>query len=222
MFGLEHLVVVLFFIFLGVFLIRWAKKEPKSLQDKVGVIFTNVIAITIILWTLAKIWLGTFKVSEDLPFHLCNFVGLASIFLARTKSYLVFQIIFFWIIAGTLQGLITPDLKNSFPNFNFLKFWIVHAGLVVYMMYVVFVQKMKPNFKSVFISVGALIVFSIIVYSINLIFNANYMYLTHKPLGGSLLDVFGDWPYYIFKATLVIIPFFMLIYLPFYLTRKRA
>lgn len=220
MFSLEHLLVILFFIFLGYFLVKLAKAQSIKTQDKVGVYITNMIALTIIFWTLIKIWLGKFTVEEDLPFHLCNFVGLASALLARTKKYLVFEIIFFWIIAGTLQGIITPDLYNSFPNYNFFKFWIVHAGLVMYMMYVVFVQKMRPNFYSIFKSVGALLAFAVFIYGINYLLNANYMYLHHKPIGGSLLDSFGEWPYYIFVCILVIIPFFVLIYLPFFISDR--
>lgn len=222
MFSLEHLLVVLFFIFLGIFLIRWAKKQNTQTQDKVGVIITNVIGFSIVAWTLIKMWLGTFKIEEDLPLHLCNFVGLLTMLLARTKSKLIFEIIFFWIIAGTLQGLITPELYNSFPNFNFFKFWIVHAGLVLYSMYTVFVQKMRPEFMSIFKSVGALLLFALLLYFVNELLGANYMYLQHKPPGGSLLDAFGEWPQYIFVATLIIIPFFGLIYLPFYFTRKKA
>ena len=36
-----------------------------------------------------------------------------------------------------------------------------------------------------------------------------------------ILDVFGEWPQYIFVVELIVIPFFLLIYFPFYLTRKK-
>lgn len=222
MFSLEHLLALLFFIFLGVFLILWAKKQPSDTQNKVGVFMADFIAFWVILWSVIKLWLGKFTLQEDLPFHLCNFIGLAVLFISRKKSYLAFEILFFWIIAGTLQGLITPVLYNSFPNYNFIKFWIVHAGLVVYILYVVFVQKMYPTFKSIFKSVAALSIYAGIVYIINDILNANYLFLQHKPEGGSLLDAFGEWPQYIFVTLLIIIPFFGLIYLPFYISDKLS
>jgi hypothetical integral membrane protein (TIGR02206 family) len=51
---------------------------------------------------------------------------------------------------------------------------------------------------------------------INYSLDANYFYLNHKPESASVLDYLGDWPYYIITVQLVIIPLFMLIYLPFY------
>lgn len=217
MFSLEHLLVLLFFLIGGILLIRWAKKQPTKTQDKVGIILANTIGITVIVWTLIKIWLGKLSIENDLPLHMCNFVGLVAMVLARTKNKLIFEIIFFWILSGTLQALFTPELANSFPNYNFFKFWIVHAGMVVYMMYMVFVQHIRPTFMSVFKSVAGLLVFALFLYIINLIIGANYMYLLSKPPNGSLLDVFGKWPYYIFQAALVLIPFFSLIYLPFFI-----
>jgi uncharacterized membrane protein YwaF len=56
---------------------------------------------------------------------------------------------------------------------------------------------------------------------INYTLNANYFYLNEKPQSASILDYFGEWPWYILVAQLIIIPYFLLIYLPFYVVEKR-
>jgi uncharacterized membrane protein YwaF len=56
---------------------------------------------------------------------------------------------------------------------------------------------------------------------INFILKANYFYLNKKPQSVTLLDYFGEWPFYLITTQLIIIPYFLLIYLPFYLSKRR-
>ena len=89
------------------------------------------------------------------------------------------------------------------------------------MLYATFVYKMRPTLKSVFKSFIALQVYIIFMFILNYILDSNYFYTNKKPNATTLLDVFGEWPQYIFVVELIVIPFFMLIYLPFYLTRSK-
>ena len=127
----------------------------------------------------------------------------------------------FWIIAGTLQGVITPDIAIGFPSFDYFRYWIVHLGLLSIIFYAIFVFKMRPKLKSVFKSFFALQLYVILVVIINYLLNANYFYLNEKPESASLLDYFGEWPYYIIITQLIIIPLFLFIYLVFYFSLRR-
>ena len=80
---------------------------------------------------------------------------------------------------------------------------------------------MRPKFKSVFKSFLALQVYVVLMVIINKLLEANYFYLNEKPQSASILDYFGEWPWYIIVVQIIIIPLFLLIYLPFYLTRKK-
>jgi hypothetical integral membrane protein (TIGR02206 family) len=79
---------------------------------------------------------------------------------------------------------------------------------------------MKPKLKSVFKSFVALQLYVALMMLVNNLLNANYFYLNEKPKSASLLDYFGEWPYYILVGQLIIIPLFLLIYIPFYLSGR--
>lgn len=223
MFGLEHLAVILFFILFGYTLISWAKKQPKVTQYKVGNYFAFSLSATVILWTFLKVYDNqTFDKTQDLPFHLCNLLALILPIFSITRKYLYYEILLFLILFGPLQAIFTPDLANSFPHYNFLKYWYVHGGTIVFIFYATFVYNMRPTLKSAIKSYIALQVYTVLMFFINKLIGTNYFYVINKPKGPTLLDSFGDWPYYILVSELILIPYFLLIYLPFYLTKKRV
>lgn len=218
----EHLLVMLLFAIGGFILIYYSKNYlNKPSQERVGSLFAYSLSATVIIWSLTKIYLGTFNLQTDLPLNLCNLVALTAPILTTTKKKIYYEIFFFWVFAGTLQGVITPTLEHGFPHFDFLKYWYIHAGLIVFMLYMTFIYHFEPTFKSVLRSFYGIQVYLVVMLITNHFIGSNYFYLNAKPVSGSLLDFFGDWPNYIFVAELIMIPFFSLFYLPFYFARKK-
>ena len=219
-FTLQHLGVALFFICIGTALILWAQKQNEKTKTRTGNLFAFSIAITIIFGTFLKIYKGEFNYQEDLPLHLCSFLGLTVPLLSLTKKFVYYEVFFFLVLAGTLQSVITPDEYN-YLNFPFFRYWFVHAGLVIFMMYATFVYKMKPTIKSVGKSFLGMQIYMLLMFVLNYFLGSNYFYTNRKPDAATLLDLLGDWPQYVFVVELIVIPYFLLIYLPFYLTRKK-
>ena len=220
-FSLQHLYVILFLIIFGILFIKWAKRQTLKTQILAGNIFAFSISLVVIINIIFKIQKGNFDYQEDLPLHLCTFLALLIPIFSLTRKYLYYEILFFLVLTGTFQALITPTEYN-FMNLPFLKYWLAHAGLVIFMLYATFVYKMRPTLKSVIKSYIGMQVYIVLMFGINYILGSNYFYTMRKPNGATLLDLFGEWPYYIFVVEIVIIPYFLLIYLPFYLTRKKA
>ena len=216
----QHILISAIVIVFGTILIFWAKKQSEQIQFLTGNIIASSISLTVIFGSILNSYKPDFNYQEDLPLHLCSFLALVIPVLSYTRKYIYYEIFFFLILAGTLQSLITPSDYN-FLNFTFFRYWLVHSGLVLFMLYATFVYKMRPTIKSVFKSFIAMQFYVILMFLINYLLGSNYFYTNRKPEATTLLDVFGEWPQYIFVVELIVIPFFLLIYFPFYLTRKK-
>lgn len=221
MFGGQHMLSLLFFIMFGIVLIRWAKKQSEEIKVKVAHYFAWSIAATVIFWTIIKIYIRGFDVEEDLPLHLCNFMALLLPFFAANRKYLYYEILLFWILAGTTHAVITPDLSQGFPNFVYIKYWYVHSGLIIFILYTTLVLKFRPTLKSAFKSFVALQGYIVLMFILNAMVGANYFYTYGKPEVPSALDYLGEYPYYILTVELIMIPYFLLIYLPFHFSKKK-
>lgn len=173
------------------------------------------ILLVVIAWTVIKIQLGIFTYTADLPLPLCNFMAFLLPVLTYTRNYRLYEVLYFWILAGTLQANITPDLANTFPHYTYWKYWIVHSGLVVMIIYITVIYEMRPTWRSIIRAFLYLQVFFVVMLLVNYLLDANYNYLCAKPTTASLLDLFPNWPYYILVVQLIVLPLMTLVYLPF-------
>lgn len=221
--SLQHVLPILFAIVFGFFFINYSKRNLSyEWQKKALHYFALFLSFTIIIYHCYLISLGGYKIQTDLPLYLCSFLALLVPVFTYYSKYWMYEILLFWIIAGTSQGILTPDIAVGFPNPDYFRYWIGHLGLVILILYATFVFGLKPKFKSIFKSIIALQVYVVFIVLINYLLEANYAYLSSKPESASLLDYFGDWPYYIIVGQLILIPYFLLIYLPFYLSKKKT
>lgn len=221
--SLEHILPIIIAFIFAVILIRYSKKRlNKQQQHTVLRVLGAVVSLTVIVFHVHKIVIGNYNFNTDLPLFLCTFMALTIPFFTETRSNFLYEVLVFWIIGGTLQAVVTPDIPNGFPSIDFFRYWIVHLGLLIIIFYATFVLNKRPTFKSVFKSFFTLQVFFVFSLIINYLLGANYSYLNRKPNVSSVLDYLGEWPYYILIVEAFLIPYFLLIYLPFYLTRNKS
>ena len=219
--SLQHLLPILIALGLTIWLIKYSKKHLNQKQKESTIhVLASFVSITIISFHLYRICFDNYNFKTDLPLYLCSLMALIIPIFTHYRKYWMFEVLVFWIIGGTLQGVITPDIAVGIPSFDYFRYWITHLGLLSIIFYFIFVLGMKPRLKSVFKSFFALQLYVVLMVIINYVLDANYFYLNEKPKSASLLDYFGDWPYYIIVGQLVVIPLFLLIYLPFYLVKK--
>jgi hypothetical integral membrane protein (TIGR02206 family) len=185
------------------------------------------IMISLVTWgimftgDLIKLFDGSYTYREDLPLYLCRLVAwmFPVVLYARSRKWI--GIFYFWILAGTLQALLTPDLAEGFPDFWYFRYWILHCGLVAGILYTIIVFKIRIGWRDLVNAIIATQVYLIVVHGLNLIFRSNYSYTLHKPPGDSILDIMGPWPVYLVTGEVVMIILFLCLILPFKIGKPR-
>lgn len=221
--SLQHVLPILLAVVFAVVFIRYSNKHLNVSQKQKAIhYFAWIVSLTVISFHGYRMGFDNYNFKTDLPLYLCSLMALLIPLFTYFRKYWMFEILVFWIIGGTLQAIITPDITKGFPSFDYFRYWVAHLGLLNIIFYFIFVFKMKPKLKSVFKSFLALQVYVVLMVVVNYLLDANYFYLNEKPKSASLLDYFGEWPYYILVGQLIIIPLFLIIYLPFYMFAKRS
>jgi len=220
--SLQHIIPIIITVILSIILIRFSNRKLNQKQkEQVFKALGFFVSYTVLVFHLHLIFKGNYNIATDLPLFICSFMALFIFIFTNSRKYWLFEILLFWIIAGTSQAVVTPDIPFGFPSFDYFRYWIAHLGLLVIIFYAIFVLKMRPTWKSMFKSFLALQLYAIIIFGINYILNGNYFYLNKKPNSASALDYLGEWPIYLLTIEAILIPYFFIIYLSFFLTKKR-
>ncbi len=178
--------------------------------------FAAVVSRLLITW-----YEGIFTIQEELPLHLCRLVAISLPFFIWYRNIKWINTLYFLIMVGTLQAIITADLQFVFPHYSYLLYWVFHVTLVWVPVFIIINLGIKPDFndfKRAFI-IGN--IYMLITLLINFAIGSNYFYTRQKPPGGSLLDFFGPWPFYILVVEVLAMILFVLAYLPFYKKENR-
>ena len=218
--SMEHLIPLTFAFVVGAFLIKYSNKKLSDRNKNLVFMCLGFLVSGFVVTNQILKFSKGYDINEDLPLFLCGLMGLIIPFFTVSRKYWMYEILVFWVFAGTLQAVITPDIDTGFPTFNFIRYWVLHSGLILIMFYAFFVFKMKPTLKSLWKSFGALQIYVVSMFAINHFLGSNYFYLNEKPKGATLLDLFGPWPIYLLVTELIILPFFFAIYFLFNLNRK--
>jgi hypothetical integral membrane protein (TIGR02206 family) len=222
LFGIQHNIVIILTIFLSIGLPLFTTRFFNTYQQ---LITSRAIAILISFWVILYdvilLYLGKFNYKTDLPLDICNLIGLLIPFLMWNPSKQLFPFLYFYIMAGTTQAVFVPYLFDGFPSFVFIKFWVVHGGLIVYILYVAVVWKFQLTLKDLWRSFLFLQLYGVLIYLTNKLIGANYIFLVQKPPTNSVFDYFGPWPIYILVAEAIMLFLMSMVYLPYWKTNKK-
>ncbi len=218
---IQHLAPVVFFALAGVQTVRQGRHASPERQKVGGLLLALTVLAFIAVGTLIK-WLnGTFDITEDLPLHLCRLVAWGLPFVIWWRNRFWLGILYFWVLAGTLQGIVTPDLEEGFPDYFYFRYWFLHAGLVVTIIYAVIVFRVQITWKDFWRAVGMTQIYLVLVHGMNFLLGSNYGYTMAKPPGNSILDLLGPWPWYLLTGQLLMVALFLLLMLPWLRKRTR-
>lgn len=140
---------------------------------------------------------GVWSPQTSLPLELCSLTLLLSAVLLLTRSKWLHSALLYAGIAGAMMAIVTPNLGYAFPHFRFIQFFTAHGLIILALLYMTWVEEMRPGWKSVIGSICFVNLAALAVYIVDVMLGANYMFLRHKPDTASILDVFGPYPLYI-------------------------
>ena len=221
-YSLEHFLPVVLIAVAAYYWFDWARNQPFETQRGTAFLVSLILPGLIAFDTIRGLYDGTYEISEDLPLHMCRLAAFIVPVVLFFKNRWLFGVLYFWILAGTLQAILTPDLATGFPSYEYLRYWILHLGLVVLILFPLSVYKFKPKPRDLWNAVWTAQVYLLITLPLNHWLGSNYGYTMHKPPGASIADLMGPWPWYILVGEVIMIVMFLLLLLPFYQKAKRT
>ncbi len=100
-------------------------------------------------------------------------------------------------MAGSVTTLLTPALTAAFPHPLFLLFFLGHGLVVIAVVYAMSAFGFRPCRRSLGFALGVSALYALAIAPLNLILDANYLFLREKPPSPTLFDLFGPWPVYL-------------------------
>jgi len=158
---------------------------------------------------------GQLTFPDHLPLELCDASLCLSIIALFTLNDTVFDLAYYWALAGATMALLTPNLWEPFPSFGTVQFFVAHGLIVAAILFLAWSKHARPRPWSVGRAMLGLNVFAVFVGVFDYFFQTDYMYLRAKPQNASLLSFLGPWPWYILATEGVTLAIFVLLYLPF-------
>ncbi|MGX1264478.1 putative integral membrane protein (TIGR02206 family) [Rossellomorea marisflavi] len=221
LFSISHVTAILLTLvgILCLFLVRNQIGPKGKLVMKICLIASLCLSeLTFQLWYLIK---GEWTIETNLPFQLCSLSIYLCVIMLLTRSYRLFEVTYFASMAGALIAMITPELFYGFPHVRYFQFFIAHAAIILSAFYMIWMEGFHVRFGSVLRAFASLNAIAVVVYLIDRVTGANYMFLAHKPYNLSPIDYLGPYPWYLLSLEFVAFFVFMLLYLPFFLYNKR-
>ena len=218
-------------LMLGVIFLIYKKKEALR-QWKFEENLRYVLGFTLLICDMSYYWrlVGMPALQpgpvENLPIGVCGWAVIFCGIMVIGKSQRLFDVAYFWLLSGSLFALITPTpLTYTGPTrFRYYQFWMEHTLGYVAIFYMIFVHKMRPNFRSMIRSYTALLAMAVLAYWVNtMIPGANYLYMARPEAAPSVLDILpANFALRTAIMVAVITAMFFLAYLPWYVKDRKV
>ena len=198
------------------------RRAPGRWLDWVAAAIALAIVLAELSWQPYVLANHSWSAASSLPVQLCDVGGFVAAAALIWRQLLLVEIAYFWGFGGTLQALLTPDLRDHFPTFPYLQFYATHDLVVLAALFLVIGLGLHPRPGSVRRIFLLTLVFTAAIAIVDLVTGGNYMYLRRVPAEGSLLSLMGPWPWDIAVGVLVALIVLAVLDTPFRWSRGRA
>ncbi len=226
-FGPSHQIVLALIVIIPVVLAVLTRAlHSRSLDRTICWIFALVIVGSWAAWFVVFTRMGWLDLGNALPMDLCSWAAIATVITLIAPNQKSYELAYFWALAGTVQGMVTPDIPYDFPEFRFIEFSLFHGGIIAAVLFLTFGLKMRPVPASIPRVIGWTVVYAVVAAVTDWALKVNYGFLRAKPGHASLYDLMPGWPWYIADVVVLALIAVLICYAPFFIAdfvkRRRA
>ena len=220
-FGASHWVAIGAVVLLGAglpVLVRAARSQRLTRVVAWGLAAVLLGSEAVYLWQSWITQSPTEFVQKALPLHICGIGIFLTVWVLLAPRQLLYEVAFFWGLAGTVQAILTPSLSDDFPSTWYFTYFINHGAIVVGVLFATVAMGLRPK-RGAMLRIAVITnVYLLCVAGANWLLGANYMFLSEPPHGDSPF-FFLPWPWYIVMLEGVGLGLMMIVYMPFWLSR---
>lgn len=214
--------------------------------------FAAILSASFIGSHIQRMIVGEWALYESLPLHLCDWAVIATIvsMIGADRLHCVrapspatrdrrglwagvgawqqlYELAYFWVLGGTSQALLTPDVVGRFPQITCIRFFVLHGGIVAAVLVLTLGMGIRPLRGAVPRAWLITLAGAVVVGGINALLraagiDANYMYLCGPPTAATLISLLGPYPWSLAALSGVATIIFALLYLPFWIIDRRT
>ncbi|MEI9995413.1 MAG: TIGR02206 family membrane protein [Rhizomicrobium sp.] len=210
--GTQHLIVIA--LTFAIPLALAAAPRRADLWIRRG--FAALLIGTWIAWYVlfaARGWLGA---GNELPMNLCDWATVALLVTLLRPTQRAFELAYFWALAGTTQGLFTPDVTYAFPEAQFIVFLLGHGTIIAAVIYLMAGSAMRPVPASIARVAVWTLVYAGMAALTDWVLGVNYGFFRAKPGHATFYDLLPPWPYYIPATFLIGMAAIFILYAPWF------
>jgi hypothetical integral membrane protein (TIGR02206 family) len=216
-YGLPHLTVIFLTVVLPFGLAALVRRTKSQRIEKtiIGVLST-ILILNYVVYLVFIRSRGAVDWRQMLPMQMCDWGMVVVIVAMWSGSQYWFEVAYFWGIGGTLQAVLTPNLRYGFPDWRFISFFTSHSGIIVGVVFLMLTHHRRPYpFSIVRVWLWSEFYF-LVTLVVDELTGFNYGFLLHKPEAFSILSFLSDsWPVYLLQLHGVALLFFLMLYAPF-------
>lgn len=228
-FTLAHILPIVVMLGVIALIIIYGKKIKEWKHEgklRMALAFTMIITEMSYFWRLVGVESLNANPTSHLPITVCGWAIIFSSYLIVTKSQNLFDIVYFWVFAGSTFGLLTPTVITYCgpTRFRYYQFWLEHTLGFITLFYMMFVHGMRPNIKSMIKSYCALMVLGVVaIFANNMLPGANYLFMAKTADAASILDILPkNYVVRVIVMALVMASLFVVAYIPWLVKDIKA
>lgn len=221
--GTAHLGILGVLLLINLYLV-FGWKTPTDLQkQRFRYALGGILIVNELGWHIWHIIHSEWTIQTMLPFHLCSVLVWVSGAALLTRSFKIYEYLYFMGIGGAIQALLTPDVGlYGYPHYRFFQTFISHGGIITAAIYMTAIEGQRPTWRSLLRVAIGMNIYLAVVFGINSLIGSNYLFIMRPPDTPSLIDMLGPWPWYILALEAIGLMTCLLLYLPFALKDWRA